>query len=246
MTEETQSESVDTSDSLLGESTQVVSAEQNENVWNYAEDMPGSGEKPDWFVDSKYKTVAEQAKGYNELRTKLGNFTGAPDGYEVNVAEDVGEIDVDRDHPLFKTLESWGKESNLSQDGFDNLLNLYLSFENDIQSQLNETIQSSQQEEIKKLGDDAEHRIKQIKDWASNNLNEEEIEAFKGMGQTAEQIEILEKLVNKSSYKSVPTDNIVKGRLGQHEIRELMKDQRYGRDMDFTKYVEKEAANTYG
>lgn len=55
------------------ESTEVVS-----EGWMMAEDIKGEGDAPEWFKSNKYKTVADQAKAYASLESKLGAFTGSP------------------------------------------------------------------------------------------------------------------------------------------------------------------------
>ena len=54
------------------ESTESVS-----EGWMMSEDVKGEGDAPEWFKSSKYKTVADQAKAYAGLESKLGAFTGA-------------------------------------------------------------------------------------------------------------------------------------------------------------------------
>ncbi len=65
------------SDTLLDSSEPTLA----EGEYYLTEGIKGTGEVPEW-LDTKYKSVADQAKGYAELSKKFGGFKGAPkDGY---------------------------------------------------------------------------------------------------------------------------------------------------------------------
>ena len=60
-----------------GTQDQNQSQTQNESSWLWGDEVPGTGEAPEWFNGAKYKSVAEQAKAYPELEKKFGSFTDA-------------------------------------------------------------------------------------------------------------------------------------------------------------------------
>ena len=75
--------------------------------WFLNEEVKGEGDVPEWFKADKYKSVAEQAKAYAGLESKLGAFTGAPkDGYEVELPEGV-DVELDSEDPMLVNFNDW-------------------------------------------------------------------------------------------------------------------------------------------
>ena len=62
-----------TNDTLLDQAEPTLA----EGEYFLAEGIKGVGEAPEW-LDKKYKTVSDQAKGYAELSKKFGAFRGSP------------------------------------------------------------------------------------------------------------------------------------------------------------------------
>lgn len=123
------------------------------------EGIAGAGDKPEWFLGEKYTSVAEQAKAYTELNKKFGSFTGAPkDGYQLPEG-------FDADDALAQEVIKFGTESNLNQDGFNKLMEL-------ASTQAQVTQEVNQQAELKKLGDNAPQRIKQLEVFLRDKMGE--------------------------------------------------------------------------
>jgi len=123
--------------------------ELGEGEYFLSDGVKGQGDAPEWYMGDKYKSVADQAKGYSELQKKFGSFTGTPkDGY--TLPEGVEEGDE-----LYKQLQEFATESNMSQDGMAKAWELLSA-----QSGVNEEI--SKEAEMAKLGDNAQERINQL------------------------------------------------------------------------------------
>jgi hypothetical protein len=74
--------------------------------------IKGTGETPEWLNTEKYKSVAEQAKGYAELSKRFGGFKGAPkDGYSLPEG-------VEKDDALYQELEAFATKNNMNGDAF--------------------------------------------------------------------------------------------------------------------------------
>ncbi len=97
--------------------------------WFYADGIKGEGDRPE-FLLPKYKTMADQAKGYADLQTKQGEFGtyfGAPEGdYELVKPEGL-EGEFDSDDPLLKSFQETAKSIGLSQEAFNKVVHGYLN-----------------------------------------------------------------------------------------------------------------------
>ena len=61
------------------ENNNETNSESNDDTpsWFYDKDIAATGDRPEW-LNEKYTSAVEQAKGYNELSKKFGGFKGAP------------------------------------------------------------------------------------------------------------------------------------------------------------------------
>jgi hypothetical protein len=157
------------------------------------------GEKPSWFKQEKYKNVAEQAKAYSELETKLGAFTGAPkDGnYELKLPEGVT---VDMKHPTMVGFKDWAVKHNVSNDKFNELLGQLASYE------ASQNVPMSTV--LTQLGKDANTRISNVVTWAKANLDENGFQLMRTAtsdGATAAAtFAVLEKMIAKTTQTRMP------------------------------------------
>lgn len=187
--EQAVAEETTTADTLLDSATPELS----EGEYFLAEGLKGSGETPEWYKSDKYKSVAEQAKAYSELEKRFGGFTGAPkDGYQL--AEGIEKEDA-----LANELLQFAEESNMNQASFDKAWELLTA-----QSEAVEEVEA--ENEIAKLGDNAEQRIKTVEGFLKNNLDAEAYEATRDLVTTGESIMLVEKLVTALAPKKLPIE----------------------------------------
>lgn len=184
--------------------------EQSTPSYYLSEDIAGKGDAPEWFKGDKYKTVADQAKGYSnlekmhgELTNKFGSFVGAPEQYQVNAPEG---IELANDDPMLTSAIEWGKENNLSQGGMDSLLGLYATMEA-LREQAAEDYFKEQTSQIEGF----EARENNINDFLKAN----ELDSLAGQITTKESLEQFEKLLDMagspkldpmSESNSIPSD----------------------------------------
>lgn len=180
-----------------------------EAVWQWNDELKGSGEAPVWFKGEKYKSVADQAAAYGELEKKFGAFTGAPDEYEVPSSEvfakdiDLPEgvdFNLDADDPLLKSFSKASKEMGINQDGFNRLVGLY------IQQQANDyaATMTNAAEEKARLGANADERLDNIGKWGAANMDKDLFGKFQNMLTSADAVEVVEHLVGKTRNSSLP------------------------------------------
>ncbi len=165
----------------------------NEGEYFLSENIKGIGDIPDWYQGSRYKSVAEQAKGYTELEKKFGSFTGQPkEGYE-------SPEGVESDDALLTALTEFATESNMNQEGFNKAWELLTA-----QNSANEEING--EAEIEKLGDNADARIKAVERFMKNNLSAEDYDKSKHAVNTAATVELVEKLIHATAPVKLPKD----------------------------------------
>lgn len=195
MSEETQEEQVVVTEEAAEQVEQVIEAPEN----------------PEW-LQSKYvvegktteESIAEQAKAYTELSGKFGAFTGAPDAYEVVISDELKEMGVDiaSDDPMLLAAQEFAKESNMSQEGLNGLVNLY-AMQQVAEQKAGEDYKA---EQMKELGTNAESRIKNIQQWAGANLDTETLAGLEGFATNAGAVKALEQIIKMTGATSVDAD----------------------------------------
>lgn len=187
MSEEQAAVEETTSDTLLDQS----SPELSEGEYFLSEGIKGAGEMPEWYNPTKYKSVAEQAKAYTELEKKFGGFTGAPkDGY-------AGPEGVESGDALLEELTEFATRTNMSQDAFNDAWELLTA-----QSEAVEQVE--QEQELAKLGDNAQQRIKTIEGFMKNNMSPEDFDVARDLVTTAESVQLIEMLVAATAPTKLP------------------------------------------
>jgi len=215
--------------------------ETSSEGWMMSEDIQGEGEAPEWFKSGKYKTVADQAKAYAGLESKLGAFTGAPEtGYVVELPEGVPEDALDSEDPLLVNFNNWAAEAGLSQEKHTELMGIYLN------SMLDQ--QPSIEDEMKKLGNDAPQRVNDFTQWAKANFDDNEMIALQSLATTAEGFSILEKMRSMQRQTDVSAPDNVKpvDSMSREAVYELVGDPRYETSPAFRKEVDEKFKKMFG
>ena len=178
-----------TSDTLLDASTPTL----NEGEYFLSDGIKGSGDTPEWYKGDKYKSVAEQAKAYTELEKKFGGFTGAPkDGYD-------GPEGIEGDDALLQELTEFANKTNMSQEAFGDAWKL-------LTAQSGAAEQVTQEQEIARLGDNAQQRIKNVEGYLKNNLDSDAYEKVRDLVSDAKSVELVEYLVQATAPTKLPID----------------------------------------
>lgn len=161
--------------------------------WYWDENTPGTGERP-IYLQSKFKSVAEAAKSFNELEKVKGS---APNEYDFSK----GQGWIEPDYEPFQKMAEFAKSKHVPQEVMDTMLEtvgLYLDeFKTDIE------------EEKAKLGEHATERLTKLNNWAKSNLSEKSFQTLSAGMRTADAIEALEEIRNKmlSNNTMVPSNN---------------------------------------
>jgi len=178
-----------TSDTLLDQASPTL----NEGEYFLSEGIKGAGDMPEWYNPSKYKSVSEQAKAYTELEKKFGGFTGAPkDGYS-------GPEGIESDDGLLSELTEFANKTNMSQDAFNDAWEL-LSTQGEVAEEYN------QEQELSKLGDNAQQRIKTVEGFMKNNMSADDFESARSLVTSAESVQLIEMLVKATAPTKLPIE----------------------------------------
>lgn len=230
--------------SLLNRASDAQSKQEEPKAeWYYANGVPGSGEKPEWLKDSKYKSVEDQAKAYNELEKKFGSFKGAPEKYEVKLQEDLQDkLAFNADDPFYKSFESWAKEKNFSNDAFNELLNLYGYHLVKAELDLSKSYKEQMEKEFEKLGEDRQKVVDEVAGWVKANVSEDDQDAVMQLANSASGIKFLHKIAKNDKYQKIDSEDGISTLSGydrKEQLKKMMADPRWLKDMEYTKRVEK-------
>jgi len=179
------------------EETQETPTETQEPSFSYAEGIAGEGEKPEWFKDSKYKTIADQAKAYGDLESRFGGFTGKPeDGY--SLSEGIEAVES----PMLDSLKEIGEKYNMSNDMFNEIIETQIKAEQEAE-------EAFRSREIENLGENGQQRIDNANDWLSANTPEWLRDSIGNSMQSAEDIGKLEAWINDMKGQPLaPSDKV--------------------------------------
>jgi hypothetical protein len=203
---------------------------QNE-VWYYDDNTPGSNERPEW-LQKKYKSVAEQAKAYNEAQKKLGAFKGAPDAYDIKLQD--SDIQFNEKDPVIEDFLADAKENNVSQEYVSKLLKTY--------AKALKMQRPDLKRELADLGPNAKQDVTVLNNWAANHLSSEEMQDFRSLMTTAKSVRILQKLKNLSTKASTGPTPTYEPMPSKAAILKKVHDPRYAQDEQFREQVREELA----
>jgi len=245
-------------DGEAGGGAEVVAEQVAEQSVDQSSVEEMANEKPEW-LQNKYVTegktevesIAEQAKAYNELSSKFGSFTGSPENYEVALSEELTGLGVefDKDDPMLEAAMKFAKDSNMSQEGFNGMVELYAMQE--IAEQ--KATEDFKAEQLKSLGPNADSRLENINQWASKNLDAEAMEGLRSIATSAEHVKTIERIISMTRNASVDVSEVSSNTGASAEDVNAMqfeKDQngnrRINTDPEFKKRYQKLRNDVYG
>ena len=166
-----------------------------------------ASDRPEW-LQSRYETegrtleeaIAEQAKGYNEIRGKLGAFTGSPDAYEPVISDELKEAGFEllENDPLIEQFSEKAKEMGINQEGFNQLLDIYATQQLAEMEAAKEAEPARIAEEMAKLGDNAKQRVDNVGSWVRANMSAEHAAGLTDIATSADAVMALEALIQKT------------------------------------------------
>lgn len=149
-------------------------------------------ERPSWLPE-KFKEPEALAKSYVELeKVLLEKGKIAPESYEVNLEG----VTINTEDELYSGFAALAKEAKFSNEQFNNVLKF--AAESGILDVPN------MEAEIEKLGPQGQEILGELTQFAERNLSVEEQEVLKNMAYTADQVNLLNKLVKRATVGDIP------------------------------------------
>jgi len=223
-----------------GENQETISGEGAPGAespsWFWDENTPGHGERPQ-FLPEKYKSVADVAKAYKELETRLGT---APKEYDFSK----GQGWIEPDYEPFIEMAEFAKSKHVPQEVMDKFLGTVGLYLDEFKTDMNE--------EKAKLGENASERLQVLNNWAKSNLSEKAFQTLSSGMRTAEAIEALEEIRSKmiGGNTLVPNGNasVTQAGLTMEEYRSELNANysKYKTDPAYRKEMERKLENIVG
>lgn len=160
--------------------------------WYIDEGIPGQGQRPDWLSD-KFKSAADLAKSYSELEKK---FSQMPEEYDFSKSRY-----LDPEFDSMKDFLKYARDKRVPKDVIDKMVDSVDQYMNQFQVNV--------EAEKKKLGDNADDRLKLLDNWAKANLSDGSYAALTKNLNNADTILALEELRGKmmSNNTMIPNGN---------------------------------------
>jgi len=187
-------------------------AESVDNAQAVADAIERPDNVPEKFWNNETKSVNNDAvlESYNQLSSRFGSFTGAPDAYEFALSEELAEkgVELDGESPLISQFTELAKEAGMNQDIANKLVNMFVEGQYADSLGAEEAETARQAEEMAKLGDNAAQRVNNIENWAKANLTPEQVEGLTEMATTAASVTAIEALIAKSKNAPMQTTDV--------------------------------------
>ena len=209
----------------------------------------GVEDRPEWLPE-KFKTPEDLVSSYSHLESKLGK---SDEELRAALREELHQEQW-ADRPA--TVGDYTIPDSLDEEAAvgDDLLNWWAQFSYDHgfgQDKFEAGIEKyvtalnggiSLEEEHEKLGENADARIEAVKLWANQFFDDTQYEAVERLGETAQGIEALEKIMAAINVTPVAGYVEASSQLSEDELRSMMMDERYwkqgARDPSFVRRVE--------
>jgi len=158
-----------------------------------ADPVAAQSNRPDYLLE-KYQNETDQAKAYPELLKKFGEFKGAPEAYDLAKLPE----HLNRESPLITKMAERFKAMNLSQEGFEAIVNDFVSVQEEFMEVKPEQI-------LQELGPTGKDVLGRVGNWIKN-FSAEEQEVLKSWSMSAKDIQLLDKLRASTPLSRAPTN----------------------------------------
>ena len=222
------------------------------------ETQSGEVERPEWLPE-KFKSVEDFTKSYSELESMIGkkeedirkkveedilsqSLADRPENVGDYKIPDYLDAEQATDNKLLQWWSNHSYENGFSQDEFEQGINIYVN-------QMRQG-EPDYQDEINKLGDNAEARIEAVNLFANKHFQGSSWDAVEQLCTTADGIMAIERMMENSKAEPVANKTNTVSAMNEADLQSMMKDERYHnpakRDNAFVKQVEDGFKKLYG
>jgi hypothetical protein len=216
--------------------TETATPPQEERDFVVAEDLETKTEdRPEWLPE-KYKSGEDLAKAYKELESKLGtkdddiraevlkeieaeSYKDRPDSAGDYVLPDYVDEESVLDGEVLKWWAdhafTYGFSQSEFEEGLEKVMQAADGFGTDVE------------EEMEKLGDNANARVEAAALFSKQFFPQEHMESIERLTETADGLKALEFIMGKMQDPSLGTDSAPSGQITEQSLREMMRDERY-------------------
>lgn len=205
MTTDAEIQTESTEQGLTAEEGNKAIAEATIDVTDTSPEQEEKAEQQDRYdkIREKYQNDTDKiVKAYDEAQKELGRLKRetpqAPDNYEFSFEGLEGlpeDFELDSEDPLLQRMLPVFKDQKFTQDQAQELAKTFVEF------QVENSIDIDA--EMKELGSDAESIIERLENFGKNRLTENELPAFDSLAQTAEQAQLLHKIINMAGEQDI-------------------------------------------
>jgi len=203
----------------------------------------------------EYKKEKDKALG---LRQKLSKGAPAapesPDAYQIDstkMAEETG-VEIPENDPGLNIFKQVAFENGLDQEKFENIVHGYMKASmnskelqemSQPQGPSEEDQKAYRDEEMKKLGDNAQGQIQGIKNWNQQLfydgvLSKEDFETAQNMGMSAKEIRVINAYRQAAGNMTIPeVSSPIDGAPSEQEIQKIIASPEYASDPVLQKKV---------
>lgn len=206
------------------------------NEWYFDTGVPGMGERPD-YLETKYDSLAAQAKAYKEVRSELGRLTGSvPEEYDLSEFQEK----IDTQNPHLKGFLDFAKERKLSQDVVSKAMGTLTEYEKTLMPDMT-------------LDNEGQKKKTIVDNWAKNTFSKEALDTFEIIPKTKEIVSLLDEMrqLQYQSRSHAPTsvDHSSSAKiLSESDIRAEIKDNssKYLNDSQYRAEISRKLAQALG
>ena len=232
----------------------AVEAEDNSQAVADAITRPENVPEKFWNNETKAVNHDQVLESYNQLSSKFGAFTGAPEAYEFKLSDELtaNGVELSSDDPLIASFSEFAKEKGINQEAANSLVNMFVENQYATHQASQEFETARVAEEMGKLGDNAQQRVNNITNWAKANLTAEQVDGLSDAATTAAGVQAIEALIAKSKNSSVqPSEgnNVNQTSMADLQALQFAKDEHGNRKMssdpEYARMVRQKMADAY-
>lgn len=251
----TPTESGGLSNLLSGEINTEIPSDSNTDVDTPTQENedgvspPQEGDRPEWLPE-KFKDATAMAEAYKNLESKFGNFTGAPETYEITKPEGVDFEFYENSEFGVNQFQDMAKEMGLDQSGFNKVMEFYINSESQ-RAGMEMKAREDSVYEVFGGQEKATKEIPQISARVKGSIGEEGMKVYQDAASgsptaAASAIKLAGMLINKFDGEYTPTKHAPQdSSMSKKELAGALLTPEYAKDPEYKARIDAEYKRAY-